>query len=134
MLSRCSNPNTKTYHHYGGRGISVCDKWKKFRGFYEDMGKTYKSGLTIERIDNDGNYDLNNCRWATRRVQSNNRRGLNLITHNGETLNFRQWAEKTGINPSTLYGRLNRGMTFAEAITPGNFKQSKLEELAKEGE
>jgi len=73
MKTRCNNSKIKQYHNYGGRGITFCDRWSKFENFLEDMGAAWSQGLTIDRIDNDGNYELSNCRWVTRKEQFKSR-------------------------------------------------------------
>lgn len=75
MKQRCLNPNTPDYKNYGGRGVTICDKWIKFAGFYEDMGER-PDGLTLDRIDNNGSYCKENCKWSTRAEQNRNKRGL----------------------------------------------------------
>ncbi len=106
MLSRCRNENTPKYHNYGGRGIKVCERWEKFENFIEDMGNRPR-GTTIERINNNGNYEPSNCRWATRKEQDNNRRDNHLLEFGGKTQTLSQWAEEIGMKPTTLSARIN---------------------------
>lgn len=107
MKARCLNPDRKQYEDYGGRGIKVCDKWLTFEGFYEDMGEK-PLGLTLERVNNDSNYYKENCIWTSRKIQQNNRRNNRKITFENITLTVSQWADKIGISPKILYGRLNK--------------------------
>ena len=107
MISRCANRNGTYYHLYGGRGITVCKKWKDFKNFLKDMGEVPK-GYQIDRINNDGNYCKSNCRWVTPKQNSRNTRKNRLITFNGETRCLAAWAEKIGINTNTLHARIGR--------------------------
>lgn len=118
MISRCENKNIDTYNYYGKRGISVCCEWRNdFTKFYEwAVNHGYKDNLTLDRIDNDKNYSPDNCRWATMKEQSNNTRRNRMITYNGETKTLQQWAEKIGLEESTLRSRLNRGWSVDKAI------------------
>ena len=121
MIMRCNNKNDASFHKYGARGITVCDRWRKsFSAFYADMGER-PAGHSIERIDNDGPYSPENCRWATPKEQAANRRNEKPITHNGMTMSLRQWAIKVGIHRGTLLYRLRR-MTFEDAITAPNHR------------
>lgn len=85
MIQRCTNPKCRDFPLYGGRGILVCERWKKFADFYSDMGPRPSDDLTIDRIDNDGNYEPGNCRWTTQKVQKRNFRRSRLITAFGKT-------------------------------------------------
>lgn len=118
MKQRCQNPNAINYKGYGGKGISVCEEWNNsFKAFYDwAMANGYRKDLTIDRIDNDGNYEPANCRWATNKEQQNHTSYTRLYTYNGETLSIMQWAEKTGIHPNMLYKRLSRGWSIEKAL------------------
>ena len=116
MRARCLNKNNSNYKNYGGRGITVCDRWLKgFENFYKDMDECPK-GKSLDRIDNDGNYEPKNCRWATPKEQSNNSRFNRFLTCNGKTQNITQWAEELNINYSTLYSRLKRGWNIEKVL------------------
>jgi hypothetical protein len=117
MLNRCSDPNHRMWKRYGGRGITVCERWNSFKLFLEDMGPMPAPKFTIERINNDGNYEPGNCRWATRKEQGNNRYTNRLLTHDGKTLTIMQWAEVTGIRFGVIWDGLDRGWPVAEALT-----------------
>lgn len=107
--TRCTNKNNQNYHHYGMRGISMCDRWiDSFEAFYDDMGPKPSKKHTLDRIDTNGPYSPENCRWATQKTQCRNKRNNKRITHNGRTKTVAGWAEELGINYFTLHGRLNR--------------------------
>lgn len=114
---RCYNKNTADYPFYGGRGITVCERWMKFKNFHADMFPSWSPGLTIERIENESGYCPENCRWATRKEQSNNRRSNRLVTLNGETKNCSQWAEQLGLGRFGVIYRLNAGWPVSVAVT-----------------
>lgn len=116
IIGRCINPNHQCYNDYGGRGITVCKRWLKFENFDEDM-PGWKSGLQIDRIDNDKGYCEENCRWATRKQQARNRRSNHLESYNGEIKTLTEWAEEYRIDRRTLLGRIKRGQTIEEALT-----------------
>lgn len=147
IKQRCLNPNNPRYARYGGRGITVCDEWLNdypaFRKWamengYEDNGK-----LSIDRIDNDGNYEPSNCRWADNLTQANNKSSNVLITYNGKTQTLREWSEETGIHMDNLYYRYRAGKTPKEILekfdvknignTRKDISTSRILELRKEG-
>lgn len=105
MRQRCENPNFIGYSRYGGRGISVCDRWSYFANFIEDMGPKPSPRHTLDRTDTNGNYEPSNCRWATRKEQSANRRNTMLI--NGRPLV--DVCEEAGVSPTTVWSRILRG-------------------------
>ena len=105
MRQRCLNPKATSYNSHGGRGISICDEWNDFKTFANDMESGYKPGLTLDRIDNDGNYSKQNCRWATKKQQANNRRKQKLVEFMGKRQTLTDWAKELGFNRSTLHQR-----------------------------
>jgi hypothetical protein len=122
MMQRCYNQDDKSFKDYGGRGIKVCDRWHKVENFVSDMAPTYKQGMEIDRINNDGNYEPLNCRWVTSSGNANNRRSGHLITHEGVTQSMTDWSRQTGISVGTLSERINvLGWSHSRAVTePAN--------------
>lgn len=117
MKSRCSNPHDRKYPLYGGRGIDVCDEWNKSENFIAwAISHGYRSYLTIDRIDNDDGYRPENCRWATRREQENNKRNNRRITINGVTMTATQWEDKMGLRRNIVHNRLHRGWSPEKAV------------------
>ncbi len=118
MKKRCYDTNNNRYYIYGARGIKVCDEWiHSFENFYKDMGSTYKDELTLDRIDFNGNYCKENCRWATISEQENNKSNNHLITFNGETDTMMNMSKKYHLTYSTLKHRIQRGWNIKEALT-----------------
>jgi hypothetical protein len=115
MLDRCRNPKNPAYKYYGSRGIQVCERWLTFDNFFADMGHR-PEGKTINRIKNDGNYEPDNCNWATRSEQMENTRQNRLLTIDGEALSVNQWAIRLKVKRNTLYNRLFNGWTPEETI------------------
>jgi len=117
MKARCFNPNHKRYADWGGRGITVCDRWKNsFENFFADMGLKPTSKHSIDRIDNDGDYCPENCKWSTKAEQNNNQRTNRLITINFETLTIAQWTKKKGFPLHVISTRLIRGWSEYDAV------------------
>ena len=116
MIQRCNNPNNKDYQAYGGRGIQVYEQWLTFRNFLEDMGNCPR-GFSLDRIDNNGNYCLENCRWTTRQRQQRNKRNNRTITHKDKTQCVADWSEETGISSKIILWRLNNGWSIEKTLT-----------------
>lgn len=116
MRSRCTNPNVDSFPLYGGRGFRVCERWRSYAGFLADMGEC-PPGMTLERVDPNGNYEPGNVRWATPREQANNRRSNRVLEHNGERHTAADWARRLGMRPQTLIQRLRYGWSVARALT-----------------
>ena len=117
MRDRCCNPKHQSFADYGGRGIKVCDRWLQgFDNFFIDMGEK-PTGQTLERIDTEGDYSPDNCRWATRKEQANNRRNNNRIEAFGKSLTIAEWSDATGLDPMTIRGRLKRGLAAEAALS-----------------
>ena len=121
MRERCSRPRHKSFDSYGGRGITVCAEWQNdFKAFYDwAMANGYRDGLTIDRIDTNGNYEPSNCRWATQKEQQNNRRSNRRITYNGETMTTQQWSERLDIHVDTIRWRLSHGWPLERVFSKG---------------
>lgn len=116
MWERCTNKYLPNYDRYGGRGITVCDRWKSFENFFEDMGHP-PDGFSIDRINNDDGYYKENCRWATRKQQLRNTCRNNMITFRGETKCITDWASETGIEIYAISWRIKRGWSIEDALT-----------------
>lgn len=107
MLARCRNPNNQDFARYGGRGITVCDAWRTFASFFEDMGEK-PAGMSIDRIDNDSGYYKENCRWASSMTQANNRVSNHVITAFGRALSISEWERESGISQYVIAQRVNK--------------------------
>lgn len=116
MRDRCLNPRATKYKDYGGRGICICDRWNSFANFLKDMGER-PDEMTLDRFDNDENYDLCNCRWATPTEQARNRKSNRVLCLNGEKHILTEWAEILGVNRHMLYSRLRRGWSVERTLT-----------------
>lgn len=120
MKSRCNNKGCTHYERYGGRGITYEKSWNDFNKFLEDMGPKLDPKMELDRIDNDGNYCKENCRWSTRKEQTRNRggkRATRLYTFDGKTMCIADWAKEVGISPQSMQKRLNNGWPLEEAFS-----------------
>ena len=117
IKDRCLCPNNKDFNNYGGRGITICDRWKNsFIAFLEDMGEA-PPNMSIDRIDNNKGYSKENCRWTTIQVQANNRRTCVMITFKGKTKTIAEWSREFGIERKTLEYRIRVGWEIEKALT-----------------
>ena len=109
MIQRCANTKHKYYQNYGGRGITVCERWLTFENFRDDMFATYKDGLSIDRVDNEIGYNKDNCKWSTRVEQANNTRSNLYLTIDGQKHTVAEWSRMSGINYQTITSRIIAG-------------------------
>lgn len=124
IIQRCTNPNHPTYHYYGGRGITVCDEWRKFVNFFSDMGEHPGDGYSIDRIDNDKGYYKENCRWATKDEQVENRRNIIKMTlPDGRVVSLKKYCREMGYNYNTVMGRKHvLGLPLEECFREEKYK------------
>lgn len=116
MLTRCRNPHFPSFADYGGRGITVCERWLQFENFLQDMGKR-PVGTTLERVDNEKGYAPDNCIWTTRQEQANNKRNNRILTLNGRQQTMAQWSREMNIPQSRIFARLKLGWSDERALT-----------------
>lgn len=129
MKERCYNPQHRSFAHYGNRGVKVCKEWyNDFKSFAEwAISNGYTDNLTIDRIDVNGNYCPENCRWITASEQQNNRTDSHFVTYNGQTKTIAEWANCLGVRPGVICGRLRRGWSEELAVsTPNLGKNGRL--------
>lgn len=117
MHLRCKSFGDKCYHLYGARGITVCERWRKFENFYADMGPRPTPKHTIERVDNDKGYDPSNCIWADRKVQARNTRRNHVLEFQGVKKPIVEWAETFQLHPQVVLGRIISGWSVEQALT-----------------
>lgn len=116
MRQRCYLKTNKSYKNYGGRGIKVCLRWQDFQNFYADMGKNYRVGMSIERIDNNGDYEPNNCKWIPVASQGRNKRTTRLVTYKGKTQTVTDWEKELGYKPDYISSKMRQGFGFKDII------------------
>lgn len=117
MICRCEQPTTPAFERYGGRGISICERWRgSFRNFYEDMGPRPSPRHSVDRINSDGNYEPGNCRWATKSQQSRNMRANRLVIVGGREITLAEAVEQSPVPYNTVLYRLKRGWGIDDAL------------------
>lgn len=117
LKRRCENPNNPAYKYYGGRGIKVCKRWQSYENFLEDMGRRPSLQHSIDRRDNNGNYEPSNCRWATKQEQARNSRNNHMMTIGELTLPMWEWVERTGISRGVMKNRIRKGWSDEQTLT-----------------
>jgi hypothetical protein len=118
LKHRCINKDSQGYADYGGRGITVCDEWKdSFETFFKDMGPRPSPKYSLDRIDNDGPYCKENCKWSTRKEQANNKRSCRILVLGNEAKTVAEWSEVVGLKGQTIRSRLSRGWSVKDALT-----------------
>jgi hypothetical protein len=121
MINRCSNPDCAAYPRYGGRGIVVCDRWLKYENFFFDMGPR-PEGKSLERKNNDGNYEPDNCKWATAQEQSENKRNNIKLSFHGRIATVAEWARIIGCSKMRIHRRLKSGLNVRDTLNPARRK------------
>ena len=117
MRGRCNTPTNQDYPNYGGRGIKICDRWSNFRLFAEDLYPTFVEGMTLERIDVNGDYEPSNCTWISNPEQANNRRTSHWLELDGLRMNIKQWSVYAGVDRTSIYDRLKKpGLSTRQII------------------
>lgn len=124
MKSRCNNKHIKCYKYYGEKGVSLCEDWNDFATFFDwSINNGYKHGLTIDRIDNNGNYCPENCRWVSIDIQQKNKSNCFYITYNGITMTASEWERATGVCRKTIIYRILHGATVKQALSKNKYIQ-----------
>lgn len=126
MKQRCFNKKNKGFGHYGGRGVIVCARWRdSFENFYKDMGEPPTKNHSIDRINNDGNYEPNNCRWATIKQQNQNQTKTIYLTYKGKTKTISEWSREIGISIQTMHSRRRLGFSVERILEPKKYVHKK---------
>lgn len=117
MIGRCTNPKHKAFKNYGGRGISVCERWRYFKPFAEDMGER-PDGALLDRKDNNGNYEPGNCKWSTRKEQNSNRRNCIYVDYDGERVTLKEYCRRNSLKYRPIVKRIqDRGWSISDALS-----------------
>lgn len=116
VVQRCVDPNVDSWRYYGGKGVTVCDRWREYANFLADMGPK-PPGMQIDRIDGSKGYEPGNCRWVTPTENIRNRSNTRRLTARGETLTLTEWSERTGLGYTTIKERVRRGWSAEDALS-----------------